>query len=102
MANVYASFGVLGIEWLLYMCPLGFKDWMAIVYVSFGAPRTEWLLYMHPWGFKDWMAIEYVSFGVPRTKWLLYMCPLELQKVRSVKCSTKNLYVLQHMGHKPL
>jgi hypothetical protein len=58
------------------------------------------------------MAIVYASFRVqglngyclcvPRTKWLLYMHPLEFQKVRSVKRSTKNLYVLQHMGHKPL
>jgi hypothetical protein len=25
LATIYASFGVIGIEWLLYMCPLELK-----------------------------------------------------------------------------
>jgi hypothetical protein len=48
------------------------------------------------------MGTIYASFGVLGIEWLLYVCPLELKGARTIKCSAKNFYVLQHMGHKPL
>jgi hypothetical protein len=71
MVIVYISFRVIGIEWLLYICPLGLGN--------------EWLLSMRPlelWGLNGYYIYILWSF---RGQDLL-------------ECFAKNLYVLQHIG----
>lgn len=129
MGTLYASSRVLGFDWLLYMCPFKFQGlngyyicglqspmvWMVTLFASFGILAIKWVFYMLPlefqglnvtiygsFGIHGLNGSIYASFGVPRTQWLLYMHPLELKGAKFVKCSTKNFYVLQHMGHKPL